>query len=447
MNWRDRVKEFRRVPASQLKANPKNWREHPPEQQRAMRGVLEEIGIAGALLARETPDGLELIDGHLRTEMADDTEWPVLVLDVDENEADVLLASVDPIGALAKTNADQLASLLGQIETENADLDSLLNELKESLPTIVEEDERDADDVPDVEAVERRCSAGDVWKLGHHRLICGDCRQAVWVNELMQGEEINVAITSPPYASQRKYDEESDFKPIPPDEFVEWFDEVQKQVAAHLAVDGSWFVNIKEHCEDGQRVLYVKDLTLAHVRIWGWRFVDEYAWTHEGTPKNVNRRFKNGWEPIFQFTKGPHKFRPDAVMHATDDVPDWSGLHPNDEDIQRYGTTKGMARKGVDASKAATNGMAYPSNVLSLGKNREALGHAAAYPTSLPEFFIRAYSDEGDIVFDPFMGSGTTLIAAEKTNRRGFGCEISPKHCDIIIARWEAFTGGKAERA
>ncbi len=141
MNWRDRVVEMRRVPASELNANPKNWREHPPEQQRAMQGVLEEIGIAGALLARETPDGLELIDGHLRTEMDDGTEWPVLVLDVDENEADVLLASVDPIGALAKTNTDQLASLLDQIKTENADLDSLLNELKDSLPTQIDDED------------------------------------------------------------------------------------------------------------------------------------------------------------------------------------------------------------------------------------------------------------------------------------------------------------------
>jgi hypothetical protein len=141
MNWRDRVKEFRRVPASQLKANPKNWREHPPEQQRAMRGVLEEIGIAGALLARETPDGLELIDGHLRTEMADDTEWPVLVLDVDENEADVLLASVDPIGALAKRNDEMLRDLIEGLDVENRSLSELLNlmenEVAEEVPLFV----------------------------------------------------------------------------------------------------------------------------------------------------------------------------------------------------------------------------------------------------------------------------------------------------------------------
>tara|TARA_R110000868_G_scaffold169695_1_gene404768 strand:- start:1868 stop:2263 length:396 start_codon:yes stop_codon:yes gene_type:complete len=103
--------------------------------------------------------------------------------------------------------------------------------------------------------------------------------------------------------------------------------------------------------------------------------------------------------------------------------------------------------KHWNLSKKSAPGMALPSNVVCVSGVESGTGHPAAYPVSLPEFFIRAYSDEGDIVFDPFMGSGTTMIAAEKTNRRGFGCEISPQYCDIIIARWEAFTGNKAERA
>jgi len=141
VNWRDRVVEMRRVPASELKANPKNWREHPPEQQRAMKGVLEEVGIAGALLARETPDGLELIDGHLRTEMDDATEWPVLILDVDENEADVLLASVDPIGALAKENSDKLNELLRGLFIENETLAEMLSTVDEPDYSVLDDEE------------------------------------------------------------------------------------------------------------------------------------------------------------------------------------------------------------------------------------------------------------------------------------------------------------------
>lgn len=139
---RDRIKEFRRVPSAELIANPKNWREHPPEQRKALQGVLDEVGIAGALLARETGNGLELIDGHLRSEIDAATDWPVLVLDVDEREADILLASVDPIAALAKTNNDQLQSLLGEIEIDDKNLNSLLDGLEKDILKQQEADER-----------------------------------------------------------------------------------------------------------------------------------------------------------------------------------------------------------------------------------------------------------------------------------------------------------------
>ena len=153
------------------------------------------------------------------------------------------------------------------------------------------------DGVPDVPDIPEDpvTQPGDIWIMGDHRLICADCASTQSVTTLLDGQKINIAISSPPYASQIKYDETSPFKPIHPDEYLDWFEPVQANIAQHLADDGSWFLNIKEHCEEGQRVLYVKDLTLAHVRRWGWNFVDEFIWTHGGTPKAVNQRFKNGW--------------------------------------------------------------------------------------------------------------------------------------------------------
>ena len=154
----------------------------------------------------------------------------------------------------------------------------------------------------------------------------------------MDGQEINVAFTSPPYASQRKYDESSGFKPIKPDAYVDWFEAVQANVRAHLAVDGSWFVNIKEHCDDGQRSLYVKDLTLAHVRRWGWRFVDELCWIHSGIPGQVRTRFKNQFEPIFHFClrKDP-KIRPLAVAKISNQTPQGGGAPMVDNQRALYG--------------------------------------------------------------------------------------------------------------
>ena len=127
MKIRDRIKELRRVMASDLVPNPKNWRTHPKAQQDALRGVLAEVGMADAVLARELPDGsLMLIDGHLRAETIADAMVPVLVLDVTEDEADKLLATLDPLAAMAHSDAVKLDELLRNVQTGNESLQQML---------------------------------------------------------------------------------------------------------------------------------------------------------------------------------------------------------------------------------------------------------------------------------------------------------------------------------
>lgn len=130
MHVRDRVRELRRVRAAQLRPNPGNWRVHPAPQREALSGVLDEIGFAGALLARELPDGsLELIDGHLRAEITPEMEVPVLVLDVTEQEAATLLAVFDPLAALAETHHERFAQLAAEVDTRHAAIRQMLDEL------------------------------------------------------------------------------------------------------------------------------------------------------------------------------------------------------------------------------------------------------------------------------------------------------------------------------
>ena len=132
MQIRDRIKDFRRVRASELRPHPRNWREHPAAQREALRGVLAEIGYAGALLARELPDSsLELIDGHLRAETTPDQEVPVLVLDLDQQETLKLLALYDPLAGMAEANEGVLAELLADVETESEAVQALLDDLLE----------------------------------------------------------------------------------------------------------------------------------------------------------------------------------------------------------------------------------------------------------------------------------------------------------------------------
>jgi hypothetical protein len=130
MQIRDRIKELRRVPARELRPNPKNWRTHPASQQDALRGVLAEIGYAGALLARELDDGsLELIDGHLRAETTPDLLVPVLVVDLTSAEADKLLATFDPLSQMAGVDPAALESLLSEVQFENSAVQSMLEQV------------------------------------------------------------------------------------------------------------------------------------------------------------------------------------------------------------------------------------------------------------------------------------------------------------------------------
>jgi hypothetical protein len=153
MQVRDRIKELRRVPASALRPNPRNWRSHPDAQRDALRGALAEIGFASALLARELDDGsLELVDGHLRAETTPDAIVPVLVLDVTEDEAAKLLLTLDPMSALAGTDQARLAELLTTTQFTSPQLDALLTGLAEAADAVtaaVAETER-----PDVEIPE-----------------------------------------------------------------------------------------------------------------------------------------------------------------------------------------------------------------------------------------------------------------------------------------------------
>ena len=134
MQIRDRIKELRRVPAAELVPNAKNWRTHPVAQRDALRGVLAEVGYADALLVRELPDGrLELIDGHLRAETTPEMQVPVLVLDVDEQEARKILLTHDPVASLAGADRDQLRELISESDFESPQVVEMLDRLEQDV--------------------------------------------------------------------------------------------------------------------------------------------------------------------------------------------------------------------------------------------------------------------------------------------------------------------------
>lgn len=442
MKIRDRIKELRRVKASEILPNPKNWRTHPKAQQEALQGLLAEIGFAGAVLARETKQGLMLLDGHLRTETAKDATIPVLVLDVDESEADKILATFDPISAMANADANKLDELLRGVQTANEAVAEMIADLAKDAGCDWAKEQKEVveDEVPEP-PVDPITKPGNLWQLGDHRLLCGDSTKEKDVSNLIATQKIHLAFTSPPYASQREYDKESGFKPIPEDEFVSWWEPIQESIKKRMADDGSFFVNIKPACNGLERSLYVFDLVLSMKRKWGWLFAEEFCWERSGIPQQVVRRFKNQFEPVYQFTLKDWKFRPTEVMHQSNSVP-----QPLGKGAGNTSAAKRQGKSGAVDPNEIKSGLAYPGNRLpTFSSTHVALGHSAAFPVGLPSFFIKAYSDLGDCVYEPFCGSGSTLIAAEQLGRKCYGMEISPQYCDVIIARWENLTGKKAK--
>lgn len=382
----------------------------------------------------------EILAGNHTWQAAHKLKWThiaVTYVDVDDEKAARIVAVDNRANDIATYDFDQLKELLDTLPDlsgtgyTDEELNNILSGSTTVLPPAAPK--TDPDDIPEPPA-EPVTKPGDVWLLGPHRIICGDARDFDTVTKLLAGVRINVAFTSPPYASQRKYDESSGFRPIPPDEYVDWFEDIQANVRANLAADGSWFVNIKEHCDDGQRHLYVKDLTIAHVRRWGWRFVDELCWVTGGFPGRFPDRFKNGFEPVFHFSSASVvKFNPYAVAHESDGVRRYEPGHS----FQMVGSD-GYTQQAKQPEK--TDGLALPSNVVKVSSGGDGT-HAAAFPVALPAWFIRAYTDAGDTIFDPFMGSGTTLIAAHQEGRVAYGTEISPAYCDVIVRRFRDHTG------
>lgn len=196
----DRIVGFQRIKAKDLRPNPHNWRKHPPEQADALRGLLAEVGYVGALMARRMPDGsLQLIDGHLRAETTPDTKVPVLIVDLTQEEADKVLATYDPLSAMAEGDLAKLDLLAGDFTLSSPPLQDMLDSLRASLgPDELSMNDLVEDECP-LPPDEATTKPGNLWQLGNHRLLCGDSSLPADVDRLLGGLPIHLVNSDPPY--------------------------------------------------------------------------------------------------------------------------------------------------------------------------------------------------------------------------------------------------------
>jgi len=249
------------------------------------------------------------------------------------------------------------------------------------------------------------------------------------------GNFVDLIFTSPPYADRRK----NTYGGIPPGKYVEWFLPISEQLLRVLKPTGTFVLNIKEIAVNGERHTYVIELIL-EMRKQGWLWTEEFIWHKKNSyPGKWPNRFRDAWERLLQFNKDK-KFNmfQERVMVP---VGEWSKTRL--KNLSETDKIRDNSRVGSGFGKNISHwlgrDLVYPDNVLHLATECNNKKHSAAFPDALPEWFIKLFTNEGDVVLDPFMGSGTTVIVAKRMGRSAIGIDIVPEYIEMVKTKLEPY--------
>jgi DNA modification methylase len=395
---RDRILELRRVRAGELKANPKNWRRHPGRQQKAMRTVLKEIGFADALLARQDELGnLILIDGHLRAGIAADEMVPVLILDVTAAEADKLLATLDPLAGMAELDADVWANLVAGIESDLPEFQELLVELSPEIGVTTGLTDEDA--VPALPSVPIS-KPGDLFVLGTHLLLCGDSTKSEDVTRLMNGQVPRLMTTDPPYGVS--------YHP-------EWRNEAARagKIAFAARREGKVSNDDRINWAEAYRLFPGPVAYVWHASLFGSRVQESLE------ECDFELRSQIIWpKDRFAISRGHYHWQHESCFYAV--------------------------RRGSSANWLGDRKQTTLWQIQRIPAEESKNPHSTPKPVELMRRPILNHTRRGDAVYDPFVGSGSTIIAAETTGRVAYAIDIDPGYVDVAVQRWQDFSGRKA---
>lgn len=465
MKIRERIKEFRRIKASELLPNPRNWRVHPETQRNAMMGALAEVGNTSALLAFETADGVMLFDGHLRAELLGDQEVWVGLTDLTPEEGMKALFEHDQIGSMATVNLENYGHLLQHVEFRNEHLRQMaldhatkyevfLGDVRDRMggddgpgpdgegpaggsdgPGHIDTAKDDDDkEVPDEVALGLRdkwgTAKGQLWGIpsrtgaGQHLIYCGRADLPKDVAQLFQdGSKADFVFTSPPYNVGILYASHDDTE-RPWEQYEEMLVAVVRNCIDHMG-DGralGWNVGASPKTAPHRQVLMLESLGLTLHRHFIWKKTGIPCPTWFNTAQRRCARYITPnfvHEFVYLMSKG--KLEPGGEV-------DFDEVLRDDVFVINQSLTTDVpnAEPGENTARGKNDG-------LNANHNRKA--HPAVFPTALPVAFIRHMAAPGEVVFDPFLGSGTTIVASEKLGRLGRGTEMEPKYVAVALER------------
>lgn len=267
------------------------------------------------------------------------------------------------------------------------------------------------------------------------KIIQGDC---LTVLKALPDAYVDLIFTSPPYADNRK----KTYKGIPTSQYVEWFLPISCELKRVLKPEGSFILNIKERAENGERQTYVLELILA-MKKQGWLWTEEYIWHKKNCyPGKWPNRFRDAWERCLHFTK-QKKFK---MFQEAVRVPMGQWAEKRLSKLSETDRIRDVSRVGSGFGKNISHWLerqhAYPTNVLHLATECANRGHSASFPVSLPTWFIKLFTEEGNTILDPFIGSGTTALACVNLNRHYLGIEAMEHYYDLAL---ESIANAKAQ--
>jgi site-specific DNA-methyltransferase (adenine-specific) len=263
-----------------------------------------------------------------------------------------------------------------------------------------------------------------------HWLTAGSCLESATM-KAFASHGADAIFTSPPYADRRV----QEYPSIKPEDYPDWFEQVGIMATIFLQPHGSFFFNVKEHVEHGERQTYVMRTLLALIDKQCWHWIDTLCWIRNSLPGNKGPRFKNYWEPVYHLSKikNPRIRKTNVLVRGTK-MENTRTYQPGVFNVRLDPDYDGNQRGNNQGLRAKDHDGAEPSNVIvahkGFAKNK---GHGAVFPIRLPLWFMLAYSDPGDVWLDPFGGSGRTILAAEMCGRVGWYVDLLPRHLAVAL--------------